>query len=281
LTRSPWAIRPKNLNPFRVFAYFAPVVHRITVAGMSTTENNARVFLNSDMGESLGLHTFGNDPKLMTIIDAANVACGFHSGDPDTLDATVKLAKENGVKVGAHPGLPDLAGFGRRAMNLTVEEVESLVRYQVGALSGFLKKYDLPLNHIKPHGALYGMIQNDDERALSVAKVASDYGVAVFGIAGSAHQRAAERAGVPFIGEMYVDMNYDGEGNLMILRKPHTTDPAAAAERVTRALKDGTVVAEDGTVFSMEFDSVCVHSDASNSDAVASAVRKALDEAQG
>ena len=247
---------------------------------MSTTESTARVSLNSDMGESLGLHTFGNDPALMEIIDVANVACGFHSGDPETLDATVALAKKNGVRVGAHPGLPDLAGFGRRAMNLTVEEVESLIRYQVGALVAFLKKYDLPLNHIKPHGALYGMILNDDERALSAAKVASDYGVPLFGISGSAHQRAAERAGVEFVGEMYVDMNYDADGNLIILRKPHTTDPAAAAERVTRAIKDGTVVAEDGTVFSMEFGSICVHSDAPNSADVAGAVRKALDEAQ-
>jgi len=248
---------------------------------MSTpTTRTVPVFLNSDMGESLGLHSFGNDPALMKIIDAANVACGFHSGDPDTLDATVALAKENGVKVGAHPGLPDLAGFGRRAMNLTPEEVESLIRYQVGALSGFLKKYDLPLNHIKPHGALYGMIASDDERALAAAKVAADYGVALFGIAGTAHQRAAEKAGVEFVGEMYVDMNYDSEGNLIILRKPHTTDPKLAAERVTRALTDGTVVAEDGTVFSMEFDSICVHSDAKNSDEVAAAVKQALDAAQ-
>jgi UPF0271 protein len=232
------------------------------------------------MGEAFGLHTFGNDPALMKVIDVANVACGFHAGDPSVLEQTVVLAKENGVKVGAHPGLPDLVGFGRREMKLTPEEVEGIVRYQVGALTGFLKKHDMPLNHIKPHGALYGMIARDEELALGAVRVARDYGVPIFGMAGTAHQAAAEREGVEFVGEMYVDLDYNNEGKLIILRQPHTTDPAGAAARVKRAIAEGKIRADDGTDFSIEFSSICVHSDASNSSDVAAAVRVALDEVQ-
>lgn len=241
-----------------------------------TTKAASELTLNSDMGEAFALHTFGNDPALMQIIDVANVACGFHAGDPNVLEETVRLAKEHGVRVGAHPGLPDLVGFGRREMKLTPEEVENLIRYQVGALSGFLKKHDLPLNHIKPHGSLYGMLARDEELMLGAVNVARDYGVAIFGIAGSAHQRVAEREGVEFVGELYVDLDYNGEGGLIILRQPHKTDPAAAAERVRRVLDDGVVLANDGTELEISFSSVCVHSDTPNAVEVAEAVRAVL-----
>ena len=228
------------------------------------------------MGEAFALHTFGNDPALMKIIDLANVACGFHAGDPNVLEQTIRPAKENGIKVGAHPGLPDLVGFGRREMKLTPDEVENLIRYQVGALSGFLKKYDMPLNHIKPHGSLYGMLARDEDLMLGAVKVAKDYGVPLLGIAGSAHQTVAEREGVDFIGELYVDLDYNGEGGLIILRQPHKTDPAAAADRVRRVLDDGIVLADDGTELDIRFSSVCVHSDTPNAVEVAEAVRAVL-----
>lgn len=234
------------------------------------------IMINSDMGESFGLHSFGNDEALMQIIDVANVACGFHAGDPDVLDRTVALAKQHGVRVGAHPGLPDLVGFGRREMKLTPAEVESIIRYQVGALSGFLTKYDLPLNHIKAHGSLYGMLARDEALMQGAVNVAKDYGVPVYGIAGSAHQRVAERSGVEFVGELYVDLDYNSEGGLIILRKPKHTDPAAAAARVRRVLDEGIVAAEDGTELAIEFSSICVHSDAPGSPDVAAAVRDAL-----
>lgn len=239
-------------------------------------QSTRNILINSDMGESLGLHSFGNDEALMQIIDVANVACGFHAGDPDVLDRTVSLAKQHGVRVGAHPGLPDLVGFGRREMKLTPAEVESIIRYQVGALSGFLKKYDLPLNHIKAHGSLYGMLARDEALMQGAVNVAKDYGVPVYGIAGTAHQTVAEREGVEFVGELYVDLDYNSEGGLIILRKPKHTDPAAAAARVRRALDEGIVAAEDGTELSIEFSSICVHSDAPGSPDVAAAVRDAL-----
>ena len=200
----------------------------------------------------------------------------LYAGDPNVLEETVRLAHENGVSVGAHPGLPDLVGFGRREMKLTPDEVENLIRYQVGALSGYLKKYDLPLNHIKPHGSLYGMLARDEDLMLGAVKVAKDYGVPMFGIAGSAHQTVAEREGVQFVGELYVDLDYNNEGGLIILRQPHRTDPAAAAERVRRVLQDGVVLANDGTELNISFSSVCVHSDTPNAVEVAEAVREAL-----
>ena len=240
---------------------------------MNASGTSSKPFINSDMGESFGLHSFGNDESLMALIDVANVACGFHSGDPDAMEATVALAKAHGVRVGAHPGLPDLVGFGRREMKLTADEVESLIRYQVGALVGFLEKHSLPLNHIKPHGSLYGMLSRDEELMLGAVKVAKTYGVPIFGIAGTAHQRVAEREGVPFVGELYVDLDYNNQGGLIILRRPGHTNIERAAERVTRVLKDGIVLADDGTELTIDFDSICVHSDTPNATEIAGVVR--------
>jgi UPF0271 protein len=243
---------------------------------MNSSTVPSQLFINSDMGESFGLHSFGNDESLMPLIDVANVACGFHSGDPEAMETTVALAKAHGVRVGAHPGLPDLVGFGRREMKLTPEEVESLIRYQVGALVGFLEKHSLPLNHIKPHGSLYGMLSRDEELMLGAVKVAKTYGVPIFGIAGSAHQRVAEREGVQFIGELYVDLNYNNQGGLIILRRPGHTGVGRASERVSRVLKDGVVLADDGTELNIEFNSICVHSDTPNATEIAQAVREIL-----
>lgn len=242
--------------------------------------NGEKIQINSDMGESLGLHSFGNDEALMAIIDEANVACGFHAGDPDTLDTTVALAKENGVKVGAHPGLPDLVGFGRRAMNMRPDEVENLIHYQVGALSSFLKKHDVPLNHIKPHGALYSMLAKDAELARAAMKVAKVYGVPLMDPQfGEQHHQYAKELGVTIIEEVYVDMDYDGDGNLITLRHAQKTDPEAAAARIRRVLQDGKVETTEGTLFSPRFSAVCVHSDGENAVEVAQAVRAAVDEA--
>jgi 5-oxoprolinase (ATP-hydrolysing) subunit A len=236
-----------------------------------------RPTVNSDLGEGIGLHRFGNDPELLQIVDLANVACGFHAGDPDIMSATVAAAVEHGVAIGAHPSLPDQWGFGRRAMVLTPEEVESLVRYQVGALTGFLRRHGAELNHIKPHGSLYGMVARDAALMESVAAVAADYGVAVLGMAGTPHETVCADRGVPFVAELYVDLDYNAEGGLIIQRTPHTTDPQAAADRVRQALTEGSIHADDGTELPMRFDSVCVHSDAPGAPAVARAVREAID----
>ncbi|MFI5614182.1 5-oxoprolinase subunit PxpA [Amycolatopsis sp. NPDC051903] len=236
--------------------------------------------LNSDMGEGLGLHSFGNDEALLDLVDVINLACGFHAGDPDVMDATVAAAVAHDVRIGAHPGLPDLTGFGRRRMVLTPEEVESIVLYQVGALTAFLTKHGVSLNHVKPHGALYGMLAGDPELMAGAARAAKVFGVPFFGIAGTAHETVCGELGVPFVAELYVDLNYDDEGNLIILRRPERTDPAAAAERVRRARQGQPVLSVNGAELDIRFDSVCVHSDAPNSPEVAAAVRAVLDENQ-
>lgn len=237
-----------------------------------------QVTLNSDLGESFGLHSFGNDEPLMQVIDAANIACGFHSGDPETLRITTESATSAGVATGAHPGLPDPVGFGRREMKVDPVELESIVLYQVGALAAFLKRSGGALSHIKPHGAMYGMVGRDAELMEAIARVAMLYEVPIFGLAGTQHQFVAEKHGIPFVSELYVDLDYKPDGSLNIVRKPHTTDPDAAAARVRRALRDGVVTAIDGTDIPVSFGSVCVHSDTSNSVAVATAVAAALAE---
>ncbi|QQT69793.1 5-oxoprolinase subunit PxpA [Brevibacterium casei] len=236
--------------------------------------------INADLGEGIGLHAFGNDPELMTLIDVANVACGFHAADPHIMNTTVELAAENDVKVGAHPGLPDLAGFGRRAMVLSPAEVEDIVTYQVGALAAFLDRHDLPLNHIKPHGALYGMVGRDPELMAAVARVALVHGVPIFGLANTAHKSVCDELGVPFVAELYVDLGYDSDGKLVIERSPKPAVPADAAARVTSAMTTGTIRATDGTDLTVDFDSVCVHSDPSNAAEVVRAVRAAIDDAE-
>ena len=236
------------------------------------------ITVNSDMGESFGIHSFGNDDGLLDLIDTANVACGFHSGDPVGIHDTVTKAARAGVTVGAHPGLPDLAGFGRREMKLLPDEVRDLVLYQVGALSAFLKAEGLPLDHIKPHGSLYGMVARDESLMEAVCDVAELYQVAVFGMAGSTHQVVADRRGVPFVGELYVDLAYRADGSLIIVRRPHATPPELAAERALRGLDEGCVLADTGESVPVSFDSICVHSDTPGAVAAAQAVRTVVDE---
>lgn len=239
---------------------------------------NSAVFINSDMGEGLGLHRFGNDEALLPLVDVINAACGFHAGDPDVMNETVEAAAAAGLKVGAHPGLPDLTGFGRRKMALLPSEVESILLYQTGALTAFLAKHGLSLNHIKPHGSLYGMLAADEELMTAAAGVAKAFGVPFFGMAGTAHEKVCAALGVPFVAELYVDLNYDAAGGLIIKRRPERTDPAAAAERVERALSGRPVLAVDGTELDIRFDSVCVHSDTPNAADVGAAVRAVLDD---
>lgn len=235
-------------------------------------------FINSDMAEGFGLHSFGNDDALLSLVEVINVACGFHAGDPDLMNRTVENAARGGVRVGAHPGLPDLAGFGRRKMALLPSEVESVMLYQTGALTAFLAKHGVPLNHIKPHGSLYGMLAADPELMAAAAGVAKQFGVPMFGLAGTAHERVCSGLGVPFVAELYVDLNYDADGGLIIKRRPERTDPAAAASRVTRALAGQPVLSVDGTALDIRFDSICVHSDTPNATEVAAAVRAVLDQ---
>jgi UPF0271 protein len=235
-----------------------------------------QIIINADAGESVGLHSFGMDKGVMDSVDWVNVACGWHAGDPETMDETVKEASARGLKIGAHPGLPDLVGFGRREMKLTAAEVESLVLFQVGALTGFLKRHDVALHHLKPHGALYGMLARDPELMRAAASVAALYGVPMLGMAGTAHEEVCEQMDVPFIAELYVDLDYRADGSLIIQRRPTPKDPQLAARRVKAAMAGEGVEAIDGTRLDVRFQSICIHSDIPGAPDMARAVRDAL-----
>lgn len=234
------------------------------------------MMINCDMGEGFGLYRLGNDAGLMPHIDLANVACGFHASDPSIMHATVRLAKQHGVKVGAHPSLPDMQGFGRRAMVISPDEVEDLVIYQTGALRSFLDAEGMRLNHIKPHGALYGMAARDEAIAGAIADAARVFGVPVLGMAFTAHETAYRKKGVAMLAEFYADLEYDGDGNLILSRVHDAVDPKQAAARVIRAMRDHVVVATTGRDIPVRAETVCVHSDTPAAVAIAAELAKTL-----
>lgn len=236
------------------------------------------VTINCDMGEGFGLYRMGDDESIMAYVTVANVACGFHASDPSIMRRTIRLAKQRGVKVGAHPSLPDLQGFGRREMKIEPGELADLLLYQVGALKAFLDAEGMPLSHIKPHGALYGMAARARAIADAICSVAEIYGVPVYGMAGTQHEEACRARGLALVREFYADLEYDADGNLVITRSHHAVDPQTAAARCRRALADGKVRATDGRDIAVRADSICVHSDTPGAAAVAQAVRAAVAE---
>lgn len=233
--------------------------------------------LNSDMGEGFGLHRFGNDEQLMTLIDVANVAAGFHAGDPHVLGSTVRLANGSDVAVGAHPSYPDLTGFGRRAMALSPDECRDLLTYQAGAVLGALTYEGMSLSHIKPHGALYGALSRDEDLMEAAAEVCARFGVAFYGLAGTAHESVCVRKGVEFVPELYVDLDYDKDGKLLIQRHAKAKTAEEVVERLKQAVETGTITAATGEDIQIRFESVCVHSDGSTAVDVARACREYLD----
>jgi UPF0271 protein len=228
------------------------------------------------MGEGFGLYRIGNDAALMPHIDLANIACGFHASDPSIMHATVRLAKQHGVKVGAHPSLPDMQGFGRRAMVIAPEEVADLVIYQVGALKAFLDAEGVFLNHVKPHGALYGMAARDEKIAAAIAAAVRPFGVPILGIAFTAHERAYRENGVELIPEFYADLEYDAEGNLILSRVHDAAEPAKATARVWRVIREHVVRTIAGRDIPVKAATVCVHSDTPAAPAIAEALSQAL-----
>ncbi len=236
------------------------------------------VTINCDLGESYGNFGFGNDEDLLSIVDVAHVACGFHAGEPGTMATTVAAAVAAGVQIGAHPGLPDVIGFGRREMALTADEVRSSVLYQAGALVAFLEDAGGALTHIKPHGALYGMAARSAEVMEAICDVAQLYGVALYGLAGTTHEDVALRRGVAFVPELYVDVDYRDDGGLIVRRRPHRTPVERARRAAREALEQGLVTTVGGNRLPVRFTSICVHSDTPNAVDVARALRTVLDD---
>jgi len=234
------------------------------------------VAINCDMGEAFSIYRCGDDEGLMPWITLANVACGFHASDPRVMRRTVALAKEHGVKVGAHPSLPDREGFGRREMKMEPDELTAAVIYQVGALAGFLREQGMELNHIKPHGALYGMAARDEEVAGAVADAAAVFGVPLMGMSGTVHERVWGESPGGFLSEYYADLDYRPDGSLIITREHAAFDPEASARKAVRAVTEGVATAVDGTEIPVRADCVCVHSDTPNAVDLAKTVHEAL-----
>jgi UPF0271 protein len=238
------------------------------------------VDLNSDLGESFGAWTMGDDAALLRIVSSANVACGFHAGDPSTMLATCREAEANGVTVGAHVSYRDLPGFGRRSMDVPAGELRDEVLYQLAALSGLARVAGTAVRYVKPHGALYNRIVRDAAQARAVvdAVVTFDPALPLLGLAGSAVERAAADAGLRFVREAFVDRGYSADGSLVPRTDPGAllTDATEIAERAVRMVTEGTVDAVDGTAVRLEVDSLCVHGDTPGAVAMARAVRSAL-----
>ena len=242
-----------------------------------------RIDLNADLGESFGPWPMGQDAQLMPLISSANVACGFHAGDAGTMRKTVRLARAHGVAVGAHPGFPDLGGFGRREMSLTPQEIEDLVLYQIGALAAIAQSEGVRLQHVKAHGALYNMACQDETLAEAIAKAvrAFDPTLVLFGLPGSALLQAGLDAGLPVAAEAFADRAYHADGSLAPRSEPgsviHEVDMVVA--RAVRMVCEDTVVASDGTAMRFEADTLCLHGDTPGAAVLAAAVRRGLEDA--
>lgn len=242
-----------------------------------------RIDLNCDLGESFGTWRLGADDELLASISSANIACGFHAGDPAVMRRTVHAALDHGVALGAHPGFHDLQGFGRRAVAVSPEEAYELVVYQVGALLGFALAAGARLAHVKPHGALYNLAARDAALADAIALAVRDLdrSLVLFGLAGSELVAAGQRAGLAAAAEAFADRHYLADGALVPRTRPDALvhDPAAAAARVVRMVHEGQVQSVDGVDVALQPQTICIHGDGPNAPALARAVRAALEHA--
>jgi len=241
------------------------------------------VDFNSDMGEGFGPWTIGDgvDDQLMAFISSANIATGFHAGDPGTMRRTVEQARRLGVAVGAHPGFRDLVGFGRRHINAPAQELVDDILYQLGALREIARAQGVSLQHIKPHGALYMHLARDEEAARLLVENLQrlEPGLLLYCMPGSVICRVAQALGQPVIREFYADREYDLSGSIVFTRHVRALDPATVAARVLRACQEGVVRTVEGEDLSIEFDSICLHSDTPGALALVEATRNALDNA--
>jgi UPF0271 protein len=242
-----------------------------------------RIDLNSDLGESFGPWPMGQDAALMASITSANIACGFHAGDPGVMRQTIALAKDRGVAVGAHPGFPDLVGFGRREIKAAPAEVEDFVLYQVAALAGMAAAQGLTLQHVKAHGALYNMACKDRPLADAIARAvaALDRSLILFGLPNSDLLRAGEAAGLRVAAEVFADRAYERDGSLVSRSRAGSVihDPRAVVDRAVRMVKEKEVVTIDGATIALQADTICLHGDTPGAADLAGAIRRGLEEA--
>jgi len=241
-----------------------------------------RIDLNCDLGESFGAYTLGNDATLMPLITSANIACGFHAGDPQVMARTVRLAVQHGVAIGAHPGFADLVGFGRRALDATPDEIENDVLYQIGALAAFARAEGVSLAHVKPHGALYNLAATRPPIANAIARAVArfDSTLILVGQPNSALERAAREYRLRFAREGFADRAYNRDGTLRSRREPGALidDPQRAAEQALQMVRAQTVTTPEGETIAMPVDTLCVHGDSPHAVEILRAVRAALQQ---
>jgi UPF0271 protein len=235
--------------------------------------------LNCDMGESYGAWKMGADADVMPLISSANIACGFHGGDPATIRKTVRLAVDHGVAIGAHPSLPDLQGFGRRVMKITPQDMYDLVLYQAGAVEAFARAAGSRLHHVKCHGALYNMAANDEALSEAMARAARDLGgVMLYALSNSKMMATAKKLGVPVAGEVFADRGYSDDGTLAPRDRPGgmIEDPGEAVARALAMIEQGHVTSLSGRRVPVAADTLCLHGDQPGAVAFAKAIRTAF-----
>jgi UPF0271 protein len=238
--------------------------------------------LNSDLGESFGAWTMGMDAEVMAHISSSNIACGWHAGDAEVMVKTVRAAKARGVAVGAHPGYPDLLGFGRRNMACTADELYAYTLYQVGALKSVCESEGLELQHVKPHGAMYNQAAKDPKLAEAIVRAVRNAGkgIILLGLANSAFEGACAGLGVPFASEAFADRGYMPDGSLVPRSQPGAFihDPDEAAARMVRLVKEGAVATPDGKELKLKAHSICMHGDNPEAVKMAEVVRAAMEK---
>lgn len=234
------------------------------------------VDLNADAGESFGRWRLGDDDALLPLVSSVNVACGWHAGDPATMRHSVRLCEQHGTALGAHPGLPDLAGFGRRAMAMSPQEAADACVYQYGALAGFAAQHGVAVRHVKPHGSLYGLTMKDEDAADAVARAVAEIAedLLLVLLAGRTAQRAL-RQGFPVVREAFADLDYTDDGFIIIDPQAAAKDPDACAEQAVRILR-GELTSVNGKTFEVDADTICLHGDRPNSVQIAGAIRERL-----
>jgi 5-oxoprolinase (ATP-hydrolysing) subunit A len=240
------------------------------------------VDINCDMGESFGAWSMGDDGSLLRYVSSASVACGFHAGDPRVMRETVARVRDAGVSLGAHPGLPDLGGFGRRRMDVSVQDAYDMVVYQVGALAGFASAAGVPLRHVKPHGALYNMAAENRELAEAIARAVRDVdsSLRLFGLSGSELIAAATAAGLASVSEVFADRAYTSAGALVSREHANAlVRPSEAGARAVKMVREGVVDAIDGVQLRVVAETICVHGDGPDAVEIARQLRAALEAA--
>lgn len=239
-----------------------------------------QIDLNCDLGEAFGNYSFGGDKDILPLITSANIACGFHAGDANVMNETIQLAKRHNIGIGAHPGLPDLQGFGRRKLDMSPEEVYNIVVYQLGALNGFCQIHDVKMNHVKPHGALYQMGAKDKSIANAIAQAVYDFDktLVFVGLANTLLISEAKKIGLKTASEVFADRRYEDDGQLVSRKEPDAviSDSDEALNQVVKMVTENKVISKNNKEITLQADTICVHGDGAHALEFVTKIREKL-----